>query len=205
MKALNVKLLGAALLLAASSASAEWVVGLGAGLANSDTSVSALNDQLAAAGLTATVSATETRRETLQVFGDYRQGNWGGRLAYVNLGSISATINGTVQDVNAFAALAGDIHPLSARGWEADLLYQRPLTEQLSLLARVGFYRWWSDYDIGNATVSQSVSSSGTDPTFGLALEMPLGLELRGYAEWGRYLIVDEHVDLFGVGVGFAF
>ncbi len=205
MKALSVKALCAAMLFGSATVSAEWVVGGGIGIADSAATVSSLNDELAATGFNATVTTSDDKRDTLQFFADYRSESWGARLAYVNLGNINATINGTVLDVNAFVDAVSGIHPLSARGWEMDAMYRLPLGEGATLLARAGLYRWRSEYDIGNGTINRTVSSNGTDTTYGLTIEVPLGLEFRGYAEWSRYLIVDDSVDVFGMGVGFAF
>jgi OOP family OmpA-OmpF porin len=119
-------------------------------------------------------------------------------LGFVRLGKLEA--NGTILGIPVTASGR-------ARGFELVGLGIWPLTQEASVFAKFGLFRWRDKIE-GTAAGFFPISGKedGTDVTWGLGAGYKLGKALTARAEWQRYDDVnDTRYDYFGVGLTYHF
>ncbi|MEL4271160.1 choice-of-anchor U domain-containing protein [Shewanella xiamenensis] len=138
--------------------------------------------------------------------------NWGIELGYVDLGNVSVSFTGQVDqlEVESYLDKVSLSHPDSASGASIGVSYFYPLMDKLVLSGRAGAFFWEGDYStllkIKEGTFSyQHQSQNGTDLYLGMGLDyLPaehwaIGLALRSYRLDGY------HTDVVALSVGFDF
>mgnify|MGYP006138986707 CR=1 FL=1 len=138
--------------------------------------------------------------------------NWGVELGYVDLGNVSVSFTGQVDqlEVESYLDKVSLSHPDSASGASIGASYFYPLMDKLVLSGRAGAFFWEGDYStllkIKEGTFSyQHQSQNGTDLYVGMGLDyLPaehwaIGLALRSYRLDGY------HTDVVALSVGFDF
>ncbi|MCT8872714.1 choice-of-anchor U domain-containing protein [Shewanella xiamenensis] len=138
--------------------------------------------------------------------------NWGIELGYVDLGNVSVSFTGQVDqlEVESYLDKVSLSHPDSASGASIGVSYFYPLMDKLVLSGRAGAFFWEGDYStllkIKEDTFSyQHQSQNGTDLYLGMGLDyLPaehwaIGLALRSYRLDGY------HTDVVALSVGFDF
>ena len=138
--------------------------------------------------------------------------NWGIELGYVDLGNVSVSFTGQVDqlEVESYLDKVSLSHPDSASGASIGVSYFYPLMDKLVLSGRAGAFFWEGDYStllkIKEGTFSyQHQSQNGTDLYLGMGLDYvpaehwAIGLALRSYRLDGY------HTDVVALSVGFAF
>ena len=138
--------------------------------------------------------------------------NWGIELGYVDLGNVSVSFTGQVDqlEVESYLDKVSLSHPDSASGASIGASYFYPLMDKLVLSGRAGAFFWEGDYStllkIKEGTFSyQHQSQNGTDLYLGMGLDyLPaehwaIGLALRSYRLDGY------HTDVVALSVGFDF
>ena len=138
--------------------------------------------------------------------------NWGKELGYVDLGNVSVSFTGQVDqlEVESYLDKVSLSHPDSASGASIGVSYFYPLMDKLVLSGRAGAFFWEGDYStllkIKEGTFSyQHQSQNGTDLYLGMGLDyLPaehwaIGLALRSYRLDGY------HTDVVALSVGFDF
>jgi len=197
------------LLINSSALAGQWMVGGSLGMAWGNASGGELNDQLLSRGINATINNIDSNRIMAQIFAGYEYlPRWGVELGYVDLGDVSASINGTITGVNDYFARGQDIYPQTATGWQLSSVYRYPVSGSLQLTGRVGVFNWTTDYTLESNTVSQDVNEDGTDISFGMGLESASWIKQGGIVRqlnWERYSINGENIDVLTIGVSYRF
>lgn len=138
--------------------------------------------------------------------------NWGIELGYVDLGNVSVSFTGQVDqlEVESYLDKVSLSHPDSASGASIGMSYFYPLMDKLVLSGRAGAFFWEGDYSTllkikEGAFSYQHQSQNGTDLYVGMGLDyLPaehwaIGLALRSYRLDGY------HTDVVALSVGFDF
>jgi len=197
------------LLISGSALAGTWMIGGSLGMAWGDADAASLNSELNNRNINAAISKVESSRSVVELFAGYEfLPRWGVELAYVDLGDVKATINGTIAGVNDYFASGRDVYPQTATGWQLSGVYRYPLTGMLQLTARMGVYSWTSDYTLLAGTSSQDVSQEGTDISYGVGFETGRWIQqggIVGQFYWERYSINSEAIDVLSLGVSYRF
>jgi len=198
------------LLLINSTASAgQWMVGGSLGMAWGEADGSELNKDLVGRGINATINNVDNNRVMAQIFAGYEYiSRWGVELGYVDLGDVSASINGTVTGIEDYFAVGQDIYPQTATGWQLSSIYRYPVSGSLQLTGRVGVFSWTTDYTLQTNTASQDVSEDGTDIVYGVGLESANWIKQGGVVSQfnlDRYSINGEDINVLTIGVSYRF
>lgn len=95
---------------------------------------------------------------------------------------------------------AGDRLEVSADGIGLALLPTVPVSRELDLYGRFGFFAWEADADLRIAGQRTRDSDDGTDTVIGLGARLHVTEAFGLRAEWEQYEVDDEDVTLFSVG-----
>ena len=184
-----------------------WYAGGNAGRSMATVDDARITSGLAAAGL-ATTSITDRDRTTgFKIYGGYQLSpNFALEGGYFDLGKFGFTAN-----TSPTGTLNGDIR---VRGLNLDLVGTLPLSEQFSLLGRVGanFAQTRGSFSGTGAVGVTNPNPSKRDTNFkigiGLQYAFTESLSMRG--EFERYRINDAvgnkgHVDMLSVGLVYRF
>lgn len=129
-----------------------------------------------------------------EIFGGYRfNPNFSLEGFYANFGTFEEKIG------------AGRIE-LDGQSFGARAVGSVPLSESVSIFARVGFQRW--DGDVKATVGTQNLiggKDSGTDLTFGLGAEYAFSEQVSLRGGWDRYKFDDVDVDSANLGIKFNF
>jgi len=209
MKNRQIVSLAILLLINGSALSGQWMIGGSLGQAWGSADSGELNNELVGRGINATISGIDNNRIMTQVFAGYEYlPRWGIELGYVDLGDVSASINGTISGINDYFATGQDIYPQTATGVQLSSVYRYPVSGSLQLTGRVGVFNWTTDYTLETNTVSQDVSEDGTDIIYGIGVESGSWIRHGGIVSqlnWERYKINGETIDVLSVGVSYRF
>lgn len=135
-------------------------------------------------------------------------------FGYVDLGKFTTNVSGNVTVPPTIAMTAsGDAEP---KGFNLSLVGSLPVSNEFSLLGRIGLFHW--DLDVsasasgGGFSASASDSASGTDLTFGVGAQYDFSKTAGVRVEWERFQDVgDENttgqsdVDLLSLSLVFKF
>ncbi|MDH5570280.1 MAG: porin family protein [Gammaproteobacteria bacterium] len=197
------------LLISGSARTGQWLVGGSLGMAFGNTRSSELNNQLTARGINGVVSGVDDIRKMMQIFAGYEyMPRWRIELAYVDLGDVEASFNGTINGINDYFTSGQDIYPQTATGWQLSSVYRHSVSGRLQLTGRLGIYNWTTDYTLQAATRLQGVSESGTDLSYGIGLETGRWIMaggIVGQVNLEHYSINDEAINVLAVGVSYRF
>jgi len=139
---------------------------------------------------------------------------------WLDIGKTSASASGTLtgtlygKPYTATGTLTGEAE---TDGFYLGPIVSLPITEKFKAYAKIGVYFWDTDieasasgtitYDgtiyAGNAKVQQS--ESGEDLYFGIGASYDIINNFTVRADWTRYEVMNDDVDVFAVGVVFKF
>lgn len=105
---------------------------------------------------------------------------------------------------DASASAAGATCTVEADGFHASLVGSLPTTNQFSFTGRVGLFRWDAG-GVCSGAFSASGSDSGTDLTFGVGMRYDMTKTVGLRAEWDRFDVDEDDVDMLSLGVVFQF
>jgi OmpA-like transmembrane domain/Calx-beta domain len=181
--------------------------GFGAGQARSVASASDLERKLEAAGFPgATVSLDDHKLAGKLYAGVSLNQYLSFEAAYVDLNKVRTRSSATTTDAAAFVAAVSAIHPYSARGGSVTALGSLPLVGGLSVFARVGGFVWHGEIDAENPGVDGvETKKTGISAVAGAGIDYSVGRHIAFRAEWERYLITRDSMDLLSVGVRVKF
>jgi OOP family OmpA-OmpF porin len=190
----------------------NWYAGIGAGSAKyKDMTVTQIDAELAAVGRSGatTVDNSDTG---WKLFGGYQiHRNFALEASYSNFGKVSANTILTVPG-------AGTAHGTwEGESWALSGLGILPVTEKISLMAKVGVHFWQVDYQAegtGSGTIvnGDDASDEGSAMLYGLGLGYDLTRQLTMRAEWEHFNNVGDaqrtgrsDIDMWSVGVLYRF
>ncbi|MBL4622396.1 MAG: outer membrane beta-barrel protein [Immundisolibacteraceae bacterium] len=168
-----------------------YYIAIGAGTTEADDTC----DELVGVGF---AGSCDDRDRGWKVVGGYQiDENFGVEVFYADLGKADAV--GTIGATPATADVDLD-------GFGVSLTGTLPLTEQLSLLGRVGMYRWDANGSASLGAVSVSANDDGTDLTYGVGIQYSFTDHLGLRVEWERFEeVADDDVQLISASVVWAF
>lgn len=181
----------------------KWYVGAQSAHLTGGTTEAEFNARLAEAGYDVTATfADRTRTAWRGVIGYQWTQRFALQLGYTDLGDIDSTLSGLVVDLDAFLADVDRLHPRSADGVEFSIVGRQPLTSRLTLFGRAGVFGWESKYRATNLDArSDRRREEGADLILGAGLEFALVGRIGLTADWSRYSVAGESIDLAGLGL----
>ena len=183
----------------AASAQTSWYFGAGAGEAESDVSLSELDDGSLISG---SVDDSDTGTKFFVGFRFSEKVAVEGALVDLGETSIDATSNGS-----GFLFAAG---PASAEvdvdGINIALVGIWPVGEKVDVIGKLGFFAWDADASASNSAFgSVSIDDDGTDPMFGVGGQFRVGKKVGIRVEFERFAdVFDVDVDLLSVSILFT-
>ena len=185
------------------------MVGGNLGIATGEADTNTLNNNLLSRGINAQASSSDVKRRAQQLYIGYDFiPSWGVELAYVDLGDVEVSINGTVLGVDTFLDQAENIYPQTAKGWQLSGVYRYPFSGKLQLMGKAGIYQWTSDYTLELGTIPREVSEDGVDFSIGFGMEAGQWIMQSGFVghiNWQFYQIDGELIDFVALGVSYRF
>ncbi len=181
-----------------------FYVGGSVGYSSIDTlSESDINSTLAAGGITAT-SSVDDNDIGWKFFGGYNFNQYFGvEVGYVDLGEADANIN-----ITAPVAATGNI-TAEGDGFLFAGVARYPIMNNMDVFGKVGGFVWNVDgtasVTSGGTTVAVNAEDDGTSIMFGFGAEYEFNNNVGIRAEWERYDVSSDDVDLFSLGVEYDF
>jgi len=203
--------LGAAVLLSAGQAQAESslmpsYIGVSYLSAKSDQSSDDLNAELDALFLNVSAHQSDLTRSGYAAYLGYQlNDSYALEIGYLDLGETSTTIAGSSADINTFLNTTSSVYPVTAKGWTVAMVASGAVTDNVSLLAKVGVFAWHTDYTLSSATTSRSFDADGGDAFMGLAIESELMPRVPVRLGWTNYRLDDVNVGAWELGVSYWF
>ena len=182
-----------------ASAQTSWYFGAGAGEAESDVSLSELDDGSLISG---SVDDSDTGTKFFVGFRFSEKVAVEGALVDLGETSIDATSNGS-----GFLFAPG---PASAEvdvdGINIALVGIWPVGEKVDVIGKLGFFMWDADASASNSAFgSVSIDDDGTDPMFGIGGQFRVGKKVGIRVEFERFAdVFDVDVDLLSVSILFT-
>ena len=175
--------LSASLVFSTTAAAEHFYVGGNVGQAEVDDLCGELSD-------VGTVTSCDEKDTAFKLFAGYKFNQYFAVEGfYADFGEVSATVNGTDVDVDY------DGYGLSVVG----IL---PATDNFDVFAKLGYYHAEAD---ASSSVG-SVSSSGSDVTYGIGASYSFTEAFAVRAEWERFNTDDDaDIDLLSAGVSYSF
>jgi hypothetical protein len=107
-----------------------------------------------------------------------------------------------------FGEFDDDVPPiwtLSGDAFVVDLVASYPLSDRVSIFAKLGFFSW--DVELTEAGFGELASDDGTDLTYGAGFAFSFTDQFSSYLQFKRYAFeVDgEDVDLDDIGIGLQY
>jgi hypothetical protein len=198
-------ILGAAL--PASADSPGFYAGFGVGQVRSDAGASDLARKLDAAGFPgATVSIDDRKLAGKGYAGASFNSYLALEIAYVDLNRVRTHSTAATADVAGFVAAVTAIHPYSARGGSFTALASLPVAGGLSVFARGGGFAWHGEIDAAIPGIdADSTKKTGLSGIIGAGVDFAFTRQLAVRAEWERYFISRDSMDLATLGLRYRF
>lgn len=127
-------------------------------------------------------------------------------VGYLDLGERSVDLNGRSTDTAAFFDNVEHIYPQSAKGLKANVVGSYPLTEDIKVSGKVGFFDWRGKYrTYENTALRGSDKVSDTDFWYGLELNYRLNNNWQAYGSFSRVKLTRDKNNLFSLGLRYYF
>jgi len=187
-----------------------WYIGASGGWSSSDYSDSDLRSDLVNKGYAITSVSVDDTDTGWKIFGGYQfNRNWAIETSWVDLGDVTSTVGGTIDDAQVPALLsdAASNHGYMGEGATLAGVAIWPVTPQVAPFLKLGAFSWKADVDIKERTTGQSISRnrSGTDMMGGLGLRYTPTPNLEFRAEYEYYDIDPDAAGFFSLGIGYHF
>jgi hypothetical protein len=201
-------LAGAAGLAAQAKADSPQVyAGFGIGQARSVATASDLERKLDALGFPGATVSLDDHKLAGKIYGGVTLNQYlSFEAAYVELNKVRTHSTAATADTSAFVAAVTAIHPYSARGGAVSALASLPLAGGLSLFARGGVFVWHGEIDADIPAIDAAeTKKTGVSAVAGGGVDFAFTHQFALRAEWERYFIARDSMDLLSVGVRFRF
>jgi long-chain fatty acid transport protein len=193
----------------------NYYFGMGFGQSNHvDADASVVEGEVAAAGGTSNTMSVNKRSEGWKVFAGYQfTPHFGLEGGYVNLNDTTSTT--IVSGLPLDPAPARVVSTTAVDSWFLGATGTLALTENIDLFGKLGAHHWSSHFEVGNNNDRDSLppplpldrnsSDDGVDVYYGVGASYTLieGLDLR--AEWERFKVDEDDVDLITAGFAVRF
>jgi opacity protein-like surface antigen len=127
-------------------------------------------------------------------------------VAYVDLNRVRSHSTAATTDVAGFVAAVTAIHPYSARGGSFTALASLPVVGGLSVFARGGGFAWHGEIDAAIPGIdADSTKKTGLAGVVGAGADFGFTKHLALRAEWERYFITRDSMDLAAIGFWYRF
>ncbi len=193
-------LLSTLLSTAALADSGNFYAGISAGKSDIDTDVS---------NLTGTASLDEDDKG-FKLSGGYQYNeNIAVEVHYTDLGE--AELNGNsgdtfVLDGTTFAFTANDVKVTSeGESYGIAAVFSFPLTDAIKPFARIGIQHWEIDGSVTSTAGNADFSDDGTDPFYGVGVDVQLSDSIALRAEYEHYELDSEDAEFLAVGIRVSF
>jgi hypothetical protein len=160
-----------------------------------------LNSAMASHGWSATADSSDLTRNGYRLMGGCRMGRFGAELSYVDLGSASLTVTGTITNQEQLKADMKRIAPASADGITATVAAHHQLPHQVDVSAHAGLFRWQSELAVNVTGSSVHQKDHGVDLTYGLSAEVKTGQRIGVRLDWDRYEVDSNWLRSMMLGV----
>jgi OOP family OmpA-OmpF porin len=131
---------------------------------------------------------------------------WAIEGAYLDLGERSVDFNGSTEDLAAFYDNIEHVYPQSGDGLSIGVVGSWPLSEDIKLSGKLGYWRWEGDYTTydANGNVGRD-SIKGNDLWYGVELNYRLSERTQPYLTVERFSLDRDENNVFGLGVRYYF
>ncbi len=158
---------------------------------------------LATGGITSTSSVDDSDLGWKFFAGFNFNQYFGIEMAYVDLGEAEASSVITAPTAGT-AAIAAE-----ADGFSFAAVGRYPLSNNIDVFGKVGVFAWdvegTGNVTSGATTVALNGDTDGTDVMFGVGGEYEITKNIGVRAEWERYKLDSDDVDLFSIGLEYDF
>jgi len=183
-----------------------WIIGGNLGVATGDDARTSLSNQLSDNGINTTANSSGSSRVAGQLFTAYQfTSALGVEVAYVDLGEVDVGFTGSAPSIDAFISSIDNIGSDTAQGFRLSASYHYKLADKLRLQGRLGVFFWDSEQIYYGESLVKKFKNSGSDISFGAALERVLTEKISANLAWDHYIIDSEAVDLFSLGLSYKF
>lgn len=132
-------------------------------------------------------------------------------FGYIDLGKTTGSASGTVLGIPTTASADGE-----AKGFNLSFVGSLPVSNEFSVLGRIGLFRWDVDVsasaNVGGFPASVSDSATGTDFTFGIGAQYDFSKSAGVRVEWETFQDVGDQdstgqsdVELLSLSLVFRF
>ena len=132
--------------------------------------------------------------------------HWAIEGAYLDLGERSVDFTGRTQDLDAFYDNIEHVYPQSGDGLSIAVVGSWPLSEDIKLSGKLGYWRWeggYTTYDTNGNVGSDSIK--GNDLWFGAELNYRLSEQTQMYLTAERFSLDRDENNVFALGVRYYF
>jgi OOP family OmpA-OmpF porin len=131
---------------------------------------------------------------------------WAIEGAYLDLGERSVDFTGSAIDLADFYDNIEHVYPQSGDGLSIAVVGSWPLSENIKLSGKLGYWHWGGDYTTYNANGDVgSDSIKGNDLWYGVELNYRLSERTQLYLTAGRFSLDRDENNAFGLGVRYYF
>lgn len=131
---------------------------------------------------------------------------WAVEGAYIDLGKRSVDFTGSTEDLTAFYDNVEHVYPQSGIGLSLAVVGSWPLSEDLKLSGKLGYWLWESDYttyDVNGEVGTDSIK--GNDVWFGAELNYRLSQNTQIYLTAERFSLDRDDNNVFSLGIRYYF
>jgi hypothetical protein len=191
----------------AKADSPQVYAGFGIGQARSVATASDLERKLGDAGFPGATVSLDDHKLAGKIYGGVSLNQYlSFEAAYVELNKVRSRSTAATGDASAFVAAVTAIHPYSARGGSLSVLASLPLVGGLSLFARGGGFVWHGEIDADIPDIDAAeTKKTGISAVAGGGVDFTFTRQFTLRAEWERYFITRDSMDLLTVGVRLKF
>jgi hypothetical protein len=191
----------------ADADSPGYYAGIGLGRVQSDVSATDLAQKLDAAGFPGSGVSLDDHKLGGKIYAGINFNRYAAlEVAYVDLNRVLTRSTDATTNPAGFVAAVTANHPYSARGGALSASALLPVGGGLTLFARGGGFAWRGKID-ADASGMQTGSSrkTGLSGVLGGGVEFALSARLTLRAEWERYFITRDSMDLATIGLRVGF
>jgi len=187
--------------------SPAYYAGFGLGQSRSDVSEGDIARKLNAAGFPGSSVSLDDHRLGGKIYAGMSFTRYFAlEVAYVDLGSVRSRSTGATTDSAGFVAAVIANHPYSAQGGAFSAMASLPLTGGLSLFTRGGGFGWRGKIDADLPGIDAGSSKkTGLSGVLGGGIDFAFSTRLAVRAEWERYFIARDAMDLATLGLRITF
>jgi opacity protein-like surface antigen len=191
----------------ATADSPGFYAGFGLGQVRSDASAEDLQRKLDAAGFPGATVSIDDRKPGGKVYAGTSVNSYLAlEVAYVDLNRVRTRSTAATADVAGFVAAVTAIHPYSARGGSFTALASLPVVGGLAVFARGGGFVWHGEIDAAIPGIdTDSTRKTGLAGVVGAGADFAFTNQLALRAEWERYFLTRDSMDLATFGLRYRF